>query len=731
MKHAIPVLGAAILVVTIPLVPGAQQAGDISPKAQAEFASGVAWLAPTSHPPVPRDLSQAWLAPEHGATAARTPSAPLSIGVKLAAQGQYSKALTAVLEPITQRGLLADYATYYAGIAQLRLQKPNEALKTFKALRARKLVGYITEAAALGEAAADEALNDPAAAVAVYERLIQDKPMNLDEVYMRLGLAAHLAHDRNKAADAFGHVYYEFALSDRAAEAGVQLAQLELPPAPSGSDRYKLEVGRAERLYAVKQYGPARAAFDALKPRAADEDRALIQLRLAECDYFLKRTRIAKDVLSSFDAGPRRAEALYYYAVAARDSGDPATYLRTVRRIADEFPTETWAEESLNSLGSYYLKQNDDDAADAAFRELYQKFPKGSYAERAAWKVGWRSYRQKRYDETVGYFERAAFDFPRSDYRPSWLYWAARAHEQLKDGSAATERYNLVVADYLNSYYGRLAVKHIVPSDAARPVAIVDRVAAKDIALPAAAPPTAALIRALLTAELYDDALNELRYAQKNWGDSAMLQATIAWTSQQMSVGKTGTERFQLLRGSITTMRRAYPQFLAAGGEDLPRDVLQVIFPVAYWDVIQKHATANNLDPYLMAALVAQESTFVADIRSHANAYGLMQLLPSTARLTARKINLRYTTRALTDPELNVRLGMANFATTLKQFGDVYLALASYNAGDRVVRRWMQERPGLEREEFIDDIPYPETQNYVKRILGTAEDYRRLYSPKS
>jgi soluble lytic murein transglycosylase len=132
-----------------------------------------------------------------------------------------------------------------------------------------------------------------------------------------------------------------------------------------------------------------------------------------------------------------------------------------------------------------------------------------------------------------------------------------------------------------------------------------------------------------------------------------------------------------------------------------------------------------------MAALVAQESTFVADIRSHANAYGLMQLLPSTARLTARKINLRYTTRALTDPELNVRLGMANFATTLKQFGDVYLALASYNAGDRVVRRWMQERPGLEREEFIDDIPYPETQNYVKRILGTAEDYRRLYSPKS
>src|SRR5258708_40250689 len=103
--------------------------------------------------------------------------------------------------------------------------------------------------------------------------------MNLDSVYMRLGLAAHLAHERNKAADAFGHVYYEFALSEHAADAGVQLGLLELAPAPSGSDRYKLELGRAERLFAVKQYVPARAAFEALKPSASEEDRRLLQLR--------------------------------------------------------------------------------------------------------------------------------------------------------------------------------------------------------------------------------------------------------------------------------------------------------------------------------------------------------------------------------------------------------------------------------------------------------------------
>ena len=64
----------------------------------------------------------------------------------------------------------------------------------------------------------------------------------------------------------------------------------------------------------------------------------------------------------------------------------------------------------------------------------------------------------------------------------------------------------------------------------------------------------------------------------------------------------------------------------------------------------------------------------------------------------------------------------------MERFGGVHHALASYNAGPSPVSRWIAEKPGVARDEFIDDIPYPETQNYVKRILGTAEDYRRLYS---
>jgi soluble lytic murein transglycosylase len=81
----------------------------------------------------------------------------------------------------------------------------------------------------------------------------------------------------------------------------------------------------------------------------------------------------------------------------------------------------------------------------------------------------------------------------------------------------------------------------------------------------------------------------------------------------------------------------------------------------------------------------------------------------------------------LTTAETNIRMGTAYFADLVQQFGGTHYALATYNAGPNRVSRWISERPGVERDQFIDDIPFPETQNYVKRILGTAEDYRRLY----
>jgi len=231
-------------------------------------------------------------------------------------------------------------------------------------------------------------------------------------------------------------------------------------------------------------------------------------------------------------------------------------------------------------------------------------------------------------------------------------------------------------------------------------------------------PATSAIIQRLLVAALWDEAILEIEEAERAEGSSSSLTATLAYAYAQKGD----------LRRGIVLMKRAYPQYLAEGGERLPREILEVIFPVAHWDLIRKQSASKKLDPHLVAALVAQESTFDEDARSPANARGLMQIMPATGRRLARAEGVgRFTPARLSDPELNVRLGTRYLASLVARFGGVHFALASYNAGESRVVRWRAERPGLAAEEFIDDIPFPETQNYVKKILGTADDYRTLY----
>jgi soluble lytic murein transglycosylase len=276
----------------------------------------------------------------------------------------------------------------------------------------------------------------------------------------------------------------------------------------------------------------------------------------------------------------------------------------------------------------------------------------------------------------------------------------------------------LVYDDYARSYYGRLAEGHLRRAGLLPANDTVRRASSAPPAPAAPSLPTEETIRLLLASGLYDDALSELRYAQRVWGASPAIDATIAWAYHQKGE----------LRRAITLMRRAYPQYLTANGQALPSEILQVIYPLVYWDSIRRESSRLGLDPYVVAALIGQESTFDPRIKSPANAWGLMQIVPATGRRLARNLEIKnFTTERLTDPELNLRLGTYYFARLIQQFGGTYYALASYNAGENRVVRWKAERPGLDEDEFIDDIPFPETQNYVKRILGTAEDYRLLY----
>jgi soluble lytic murein transglycosylase len=717
--RAVRSLSLVVIVIGIASAPSAQQAVD-----QSGVVRETPVLKATDHPRFSEDPSKLWMAPR----SSRRGTNEFADAVKLEVDGNFAKALPILSKPSLQQGPLGDYALYYQAFAVMRLGRPAEARRLFQTLQARPPVGYLVEGAALREAECDEALGDQAAALEVYERLAKIKTTAPDEILMRLGRAARAAGSTDKAVDAFMRVLYEFPFGDLAPIASTELETLPAPPIAAGTNRYKLELGRAERLFGARRYTQARPIFDTLRPLAQGDDHELVSLRLAECDYMLKRPRNARDGVRPYaDKAARQGEALYFYAVATRDLGDQAEYLRVVRRIVNDFPTQSWAEEALNNLATYYILQDDDEKADETFRELYGKFPTGRYAERAAWKIGWRAYRNRNYADTIRVFESAAAQFPRSDYRPPWLYWSAKAYDGLNNRAEAESRYALVATDYLNTYYGRLAVARLNGRTPQRRLVAdmpADPTVADDAGAPSPVlPPNEAVVRALLALELYDQALDELHYAQRVWSDSPAIQATIGWIFNARGD----------LRPGINAVKRAYPQYMAAGGEKLPAELLRVVFPVNYWSQIKHYSTERQLDPYLIAALILQESNFTADIKSPANAYGLMQVVPATGRQYARMLKLprRFSISMLTTADTNLKMGTAYFADLVRQYGGVHYALATYNAGPGRIVRWKAAKPGLDADEFIDDIPFPETQNYVKRILGTAEDYRRLYGGES
>jgi soluble lytic murein transglycosylase len=667
-------------------------------------------LRPTAHDPVPADLTGYWLTPAAGTTiTAELRDFSRAVAV-LDSSGDPRSAAALMQAPALDKSVLAPHVRYYRGLAALAADDLATAEAAFTTVAAGPPAAVTGEAMErLAETHELQGRYD--AAAAAYARALSGRPTDVDRLSHKLGVALERAGDVTGAIAAHRRVYFDFPLSSDAEASGDVLRRLGALDADF-EGRVARETARAEALFGARRWALARTAYGRVQDLTDGDAKAAAAVRAAGADVYLKQYRPATDRLRPLAAdGPNKAEARLYLALAARGQGQMAVYEQSVKDLVEAFPTSPYAEEGLNALATSLVVGDDDAGAAAIFGEMVRTFPTGRFAERAAWKAGWWAYRQRALADAVTYFEIGAASFPRSDYRPSWLYWSARAKEQLGDGAGAAARYTLAATDYQNSYYGRLALRRlgkpaVPPSIAGSP------------ALRAPAPPTQPQIALLLALGLNDLALAETQFARRMWGDSPGLVATTALA--QHRAGR--------LRLGINAMKRAYPQYLASGGESLPPEVMRVLYPLDYWPLIEGGAAKHGLDKYLVAALAAQESTFDADIRSSAGAIGLMQIMPATGRGFARRMGIKpFSTGRLTEPAVNAAIGTQYLADLVGQFGGAPYALAAYNAGEHRVVRWKAERPGLPEDEWVDDIPFPETQNYVKRILGTAEDYRRLY----
>jgi soluble lytic murein transglycosylase len=222
----------------------------------------------------------------------------------------------------------------------------------------------------------------------------------------------------------------------------------------------------------------------------------------------------------------------------------------------------------------------------------------------------------------------------------------------------------------------------------------------------------------LANAALFDLAVKELQAATN--GSPPWQAASVA-----QLYGDSGNYRL-----SIETLKRAVPGYFASDVGRIPRPVWELLFPRPYWDDLKKHSESNQLDPYLVASLIRQESEFSPIAISRANAMGLMQLLPRVGKGVAREERLHnFSTAQLLLPGVNLQLGTRFFRHMVDRYnGQVEYALAAYNAGEERVEEWRNSGNFQEMAEFVESIPFTETREYVQAIIRNAMLYKMLYS---
>jgi soluble lytic murein transglycosylase len=396
-------------------------------------------------------------------------------------------------------------------------------------------------------------------------------------------------------------------------------------------------------------------------------------------------------------------------AAAARwrwNADDDAAAFRLYRQLVGRFPDSSDAVEARYAIGRIQQEAGRYDEAFDTYDRLAREQPRAAVAGEARWRAGWVRYLGGDLAGAASYFERIAEDGPPSA-RMAAEYWAARIRGILQDPGAEAAL-GALASEQPATYYGALAAARlgrVVPDATPNVVAPPPAVFPAELA-----GPHAERARALAELRLLGLARREL--------DALPDDAPRLLVAQAYSAVSAPGAALLSARGAATDADDALRRFL---------------YPLGFWPIVEREAAARGLDPLLVVALIRQESLFVPDAVSPADAHGLMQLLPRTARDVAPAAGVSSAdTRALHTVATNVRLGTTLLRRLLDQYGGSSAkALAAYNAGEDAVAKWERRYGPRPDDEFTELISYRETRDYVKLVLQNLQIYRQLYVPSA
>jgi soluble lytic murein transglycosylase len=617
--------------------------------------------------------------------------------------------------------LLRDYALYWNAETNVALSKQADAISQLKTLRTDFPDSVTTDSALESLAGAAIAINQPNVALEALDAYpaTKTKPALL---FLR-GEAREQAGRPLEAVEDYQLLYLRYPVTEQARQATAKLDFLR-STLKSGYQEIPLEerLAHAGALFNGRLWSEARTEYAQLLPQLSGADKQRAELRILECGFQLGGGVSAITALQITDPdvdAERFSTLAQYYRNVSPDSQMP----QAVETAAQRAPQSHWAEQALFLAGNYYWVQLDRERASGYYKRVADNFSTSPDAVPSQWRVAWTAV-LKRSPDASALLTECLRRFPGSQFTPDALYWSGRLAEEAGNPALARAYYGKLQTRYPQNYFESLAVARnsalgngvLQDPDVLDAIPAVPPAAPLSDTIPPAAADRQARADALRTIAFDSSAELELRAAYAATGEPRLL---LEAAQQAISAGHYNV--------AIVAVRQIFTQLESRPFNTVPREVWLAAYPMPFAGSIHQWSAHVGLDSSLTAGLIRQESAFDPDARSGANAYGLMQLLPKTAKRLARSARIGYARGRLVDPDYNVRLGTLYLAGLQKDFGSVESALAAYNAGEDRVAQWNAGQHYREIAEFVDSIPFTETREYVEIVTRNAGLYRKLY----
>jgi soluble lytic murein transglycosylase len=658
--------------------------------------------------------------------------AHLTLGIVSFEQKQFPDAIQHLSAAQSRLPKLADYIAYYLAAARLETTDSPAAARDAAAVRVAPLSSPFAAKSVVIQARALAASGAAAEAIRMLSERYADLPQ--PDAGLALAVAYEAARDLPHAVAYYQGVYYEYPDGDQATRAAAALITLRdamgtAYPAPAPQQMIK----RGNQLLAQRDYSRARSEFEALVPQLASPERDQARVGIGAADYLNGNIASAYQYLHSLEVSSPEADAerLYYLVECARRLNDDEEMMRAVQKLSKHYAESPWRFKALLSAANRFLVTNQHEKYAPLYKAAYESYPNQPLAASCHWKFAWDAYIHRTHEAGELLREHLA-RYPAHPSASGALYFLGRLAESDKDYDAARTYYTRLSALFQNYYYGVLArerlaqAKIITAGPSPKTTRFLETIAFPPRKSTGPSQPDAqtslriARARLLKSAGLPDLAEAELRFGARNDAQPLLLAIELARTANAPH------ERLHNIK-SIAL------DYLSMSLEDAPPAFWELLFPLPYQKDLVRNARQQNLDPYIVAALIRQESEFNPQALSAKHAYGLTQVEPATGRSLARLAGVRrFSNRSLFQPATNLKLGTYYLRALLDQWGGQWeQTLASYNAGKSRVNDWITWNTYQEPAEFVESIPFTETREYVEAVLRNAAVYRQIYASRT